>query len=74
MCWNYQKMFDENLKERLVNTYKFSNYDINNFILLLRTKCFLKYMNLILLFFLLHTSISMASNLKKDQSKIRFIN
>ena len=27
-------MFDENLKEQFANTYKFSNYDINKFILL----------------------------------------
>ena len=32
---NYQKMLDENLKKRFVNTYKFSNHDINKFILLL---------------------------------------
>ena len=25
----YQKKFDENLKKRFANTYKFSNYDIN---------------------------------------------
>ena len=29
-------MFDKNLKKRLFNTYKFSNHDINKFILLLR--------------------------------------
>ena len=28
-------MLDENLKKRFVNTYKFSNHDINKFILLL---------------------------------------
>ena len=29
-------MFDEQLKERFLNTYKFSNRDNNNFILLLQ--------------------------------------
>ena len=29
-------MFDKNLKKRLFNTYKFSNHDVNKFILLLR--------------------------------------
>ena len=33
---NYQKNFDKNLKNIFVNRYKFSNYDINKFILLLR--------------------------------------
>ena len=33
---NYQHKFGENLKERSFNTYKFSNYDNNKFILLLR--------------------------------------
>ena len=33
---NYQKKFDENLKEHIFNTYKFSNNDINKFILLLQ--------------------------------------
>ena len=33
---NYQKTFDENLKKQFVSTYKFSNRDINKFILLLR--------------------------------------
>ena len=34
---NYRKVFDENLKERVFNTYKFSNHNIiNKFILLLR--------------------------------------
>ena len=33
---NYQKTFDENLKKQFVRTYKFSNRDINKFILLLR--------------------------------------
>ena len=32
---NYQKKFDENLKKRFYNTYKFSNHDNNKFILLL---------------------------------------
>ena len=29
-------MFDENLKKRFVNTYRFSNHDNNKFILLLQ--------------------------------------
>ena len=29
---NYQKNFDENLKKRFVNTYKFSNHDNNKLI------------------------------------------
>ena len=33
---NCQKKFDENLKERFANTYKFSNHHINKFSLLLR--------------------------------------
>ena len=33
---NYQKSFHKNLKKRVFNTCKFSNYDINKFILLLR--------------------------------------
>ena len=33
---NYQKKFDENLKKRFANTYKFSNHVINKFILLLQ--------------------------------------
>ena len=33
---NYQHKFDEKLKERFFNTYKFSNRGNNNFILLLR--------------------------------------
>ena len=33
---NNQRKFDENLKERFCNIYKFSNHDNNNFILLLR--------------------------------------
>ena len=32
---NYQQEFDEKLKERFFNTYKFSMYDNNKFILLL---------------------------------------
>ena len=33
---NYQHKFDEKLKERFLNTYKFSNHNNNKFILLLR--------------------------------------
>ena len=33
---NYQRTFDEKLKEQFFNTYKFSNHDNNQFILLLR--------------------------------------
>ena len=33
---NYQQKFDEKLKERFFNTYKFSNHDNNKFILLLQ--------------------------------------
>ena len=33
---NYQKMFAENLKKRFANTFKFSNHDIDEFILFLR--------------------------------------
>ena len=33
---NYQKTLEENLKKRYFNAYKFSNHDINKFILLLR--------------------------------------
>ena len=33
---NYQKRLDKNLKKRFFNTHKFSNHDINKFILLLR--------------------------------------
>ena len=32
---NYQKKFDESLRKGFVNTYNFSNYDINKFIVLL---------------------------------------
>ena len=32
---NYQRKFDENLKKQFTNTYKFSNQDVNKFILLL---------------------------------------
>ena len=40
---NYKKkMFDENLKEQSFNTYKFSNHDINKFILLFQ-KCVYTY-------------------------------
>ena len=31
---NYQKMFDKKLKKRFDNIYKFSNHDINKFLLL----------------------------------------
>ena len=37
-----KKKFDENLKKRFANTYKFSNHDIYRFILLLR-KCVYTY-------------------------------
>ena len=33
---NCQKKFDESLKKQLFNTYRFANYDINKFVLLLR--------------------------------------
>ena len=33
---NYQKMFNENLKNLIINTYKYSNHDINKFVLLPR--------------------------------------
>ena len=33
---NYQHEFGEKVKERFLNTYKFSNHDNNKFILLLR--------------------------------------
>ena len=33
---NHQKQFNEDLIKRFFNTYKFSNYNVNNFILLLR--------------------------------------
>ena len=40
------KMFDENLKKRLANTQKFSNHDINKFILLLQKGVYTyEYMN-----------------------------
>ena len=32
---NYQKTFDENLKNRFANTYKFANHDVDTLILLL---------------------------------------
>ena len=38
LCYNknHQKTLEENLKKRYFNAYKFSNHDINKFILLLR--------------------------------------
>ena len=43
---NYQKKFDENLKKRQIYTYKFSNHDINKFVLLLQKGVYpYKYMN-----------------------------
>ena len=39
---NYQEKFDENLKKRVFNMYKFSNHNINKFILLLQ-KCVYPY-------------------------------
>ena len=36
---NYQHKFDEKLKERFFNTYKFSNHDKDKFILLLQKRC-----------------------------------
>ena len=39
---NYQKKFDENLKKRFFNTYKYSNHDMNKLILLLK-KCVYPY-------------------------------
>ena len=40
------KNFDENLKKRFVNTHKFSDYDINKFILfLLKGVCPYEYMD-----------------------------
>ena len=39
---NYQQKFDEKLKARFFNTYKFSNHDKNKFISLLR-KCVYPY-------------------------------
>ena len=40
LCFNknYQKKFEENVKKRFFNTYKFFNHNINKFILLLQ-KC-----------------------------------
>ena len=37
LCFNknYQKKLTENLKKKFANTYKFSNHDVNKFILLL---------------------------------------
>ena len=42
LCCNksYQEKFDENLKTRFFNTYKFSNHGINNFLLLLQNGVF----------------------------------
>ena len=37
----FPKKFDENLKNRFINTYKFSNNYINKFILLLRKVAYL---------------------------------
>ena len=37
----YQKTFDENVKKRFANTYKFANHDINKFILLLGRSVYL---------------------------------
>ena len=43
---NYQQKFDEKLKERFFNTYKFPNHDSNKFILSLRKGVyFYKYMD-----------------------------
>ena len=36
---NYQNKFDVTLKKRFVNTYRFSNHDIDKFILLLPKGC-----------------------------------
>ena len=36
---NYPKRFDENLKKKFVNTYRFSKHDINKFIFYLRKRC-----------------------------------
>ena len=38
---NYQKMFHEKLKKQFVNTYKFSNHDVNKFILLVQEVVYL---------------------------------
>ena len=43
---NYSNKFDEELKKRFKNTFKFSNNDMNKFILLLRKGVYLyEYMN-----------------------------
>ena len=42
----FQKMLEDKLKEIFFNTYKFSNYDKNRFVLLLRKGVYLyKYMD-----------------------------
>ena len=38
---NYQQKFDEKLKKRFLNAYKFSKHDSNNFILLLEKGVYL---------------------------------
>lgn len=43
---NYRNTFDENLKKRSANKYKFANHNINNFIFLLRRYVYLyRYMD-----------------------------
>ena len=43
---NYQHKFDEKLKKRFFNAYKFSNHDNNKFILLWRKGvCFYEHMD-----------------------------
>ena len=42
---NYQRNFDEKLKERFFNTYKFSNHENNKFILLLQKVDYWKKLN-----------------------------
>ena len=46
---NYQQKFDEKLKERFINKYKFSNHDNNKFILLL-FNILKNYMNFIMIY------------------------
>ena len=43
LCFNknYLKRFDENLKIRFSNTYKFSSHDINSLFLCCKKKCFI---------------------------------